>query len=260
MPDQNAVADITPEQLDQTSNYRELRQYTKLILQCVQSTNARLEIIENRLATTSERNVQLMKDNAALLESNAQLRSDNTDLRAVVTDLQQRVHTNERTIIANGQYLRRRQLTIVAKDGDIIEHSASLKTTVASLLSTTGAEVRALDIDKCHILNKAKGVVIMELHSRTLRDDILLSRKHLKGVTHEKYGNIYINESLTKGMKSLDFICRKLKKNRSINSTWIWNGRLFIKKDPDATKLPIGHISDLLEEFGADLIDPLLEH
>ena len=158
MPNQNAVADITPEQLDQTSNYRELRQYTKLILQCVQSTNARLEIIENRLATTSERNVQLMKDNAALLESNAQLRSDNTDLRAVVTDLQQRVHTNERTIIANGQYLRRRQLTIVAKDGDIIEHSASLKTTVASLLSTTGAEVRASDIDKCHILNKENGV------------------------------------------------------------------------------------------------------
>ena len=257
-PTDLTVGDITQEHIDATASFKDLRVYTLAILQSVQSTNNKLITIEAALRESSDRSTALLAENNTLRQNIDTLQRENNDMRAELANLSGRVVANERSVTANGQYLRRRQLTIVANNGnEILKESRNLKATVAELLSTTGTHVREKDIDKCHILHKDKGVVIMEMYNRTLRDDVLLSRKKLKGKTHESYGNIYINESLSKGMKSLDYICRRLKSKdfKVIHSTWVWNGRLFVKRDVDATKLPIGHINDLIDEFGAEMIN-----
>jgi hypothetical protein len=125
------------------------------------------------------------------------------------------------------------------------------------MLSLTGTPVVAADLAKCHLLNAKSKTVIMEFRDRELRDSILIARKYLKEVNDAEYGKIYISESLCDQYKKLDFACRKLKKSGSIESTWFFNGRLWVQKTPEALKKQICHIQDLYAMFDKKTIDTL---
>ena len=66
---------------------------------------------------------------------------------------------------------------------------------------------------------------------------MLRARKNLKGVTDQQYGNIFINESMCDPYKKLDYVCRRLKKNGNVHSTWFFNGRLYFKKSENGDKI-----------------------
>ena len=177
----------------------------------------------------------------------------NANLVVHIDKLEKRLVENERVTSNNAQYLRRRQLEINTSDSSL-KNGDNLKTSVATLLSKTGTNVSAFDLDKCHTLGK-KGVVIMELSTREQRDSILRNWKHLKDIRDPTYGNIYISESLCDSYKRLDFVCRKLKKSHDADSYWFFNGRLWIKLHSASEKVQISHIEDLYNLYSKETID-----
>ncbi len=87
----------------------------------------------------------------------------------------------------------------------------------------------------------------MELKTRSLRDHILKGRKLLKDKKEDTaalgLGKSFINESLCPEFRKMDFVCRKLKKNKLVEETWFFNGRLYIV-DNEGSKLLISHMND----------------
>ena len=68
----------------------------------------------------------------------------------------------------------------------------------------------------------------------------------LKGraILCENKQNVFINEDLTKKRRNLAFQCRKLKKDKHIQKTWVYNGNVFIL-DNDGNKVRITALEDL---------------
>ena len=188
---------------------------------------------------------------AASHKANEDLLNNNREIRTRLVDC-------ERQGLNNAQYLRRFQLEINTSKGTLA-NGPDLKNEVATLLSTTGTPVTAEQLDKCHTIGKDAKKIIVELSNRTTRDEILLTRKSLKNKSDPKHGSLFISESLADGYRKLDFLCRKLKKNNTIHSTWFFNGRLWLKPSPDSDKIPVAHIHDLYKQFSPDVINPLLQ-
>ena len=99
---------------------------------------------------------------------------------------------------------------------------------MSELLSLTDVDVGVNDIWKCHKLGGDGKSVIMELHSREKRDEMLLSRKNLKNKTAQMESlnmrGAMIVESMCREYSRLDYICRTLKRKGEIHETWFYNG------------------------------------
>ena len=177
--------------------------------------------------------------------------------------LEERASLNERTTTNNGQYLRNKQVEVKLLPTGIADLPVpQLKKAMSELLSLTDVDVGVNDIGKCHKLGGDGKSVIMELHSREKRDEMLLSRKKLKNKTEEMESmnmrGVMIIESMCREYSKLDFICRSLKRNGDIHETWFFNGRLHMKIVPNGRRLQISHIDDLYEQFGRSNINSLL--
>ena len=88
------------------------------------------------------------------------------------------------------------------------------------------------DIVACHELparknETAKPVLVCLLNSAVKRD-LMMGRKTLKG------SRIFVNEQLTKKNAGLFKKARELRRNGVIDSTWTYNGRVFVKKDTNS--------------------------
>ena len=63
-----------------------------------------------------------------------------------------------------------------------------------------------------------------------------------------------VRESMFRAYNHLDYICRKLKNQESIQDTWFFNGRLWLVC-LNGKKEQIFHRSDLVRLFGAEIVD-----
>ena len=125
------------------------------------------------------------------------------------------------------------------------------------LLSLTGEEVIGASLDKCHHLADKKNV-ITEFKYREPRDAVLRGWKNLKSKSNDldtmNMKKSIILESLTPDFAKLDYVYRMLKKSGRASQTWFFNGRLYIKQHEMGTKENIGHITDLYNIFGNDIM------
>ena len=179
-----------------------------------------------------------------------------------VNQLELRSIESERVMLNNGQYLRNKQVEVKMLPTAIADLPVpKLKEAMSGLLSLTGVAVNATDIGKCHKLGGGGKAVIMELHSRELRDQMLLSRKNLKNKSAEMSNmnmeGAMIVESMCKEFARLDFLCRSLKRRGEIAETWFFNGRLQLKITPNSRRVQVTHIEDLYNKFGRLNIDGL---
>ena len=99
----------------------------------------------------------------------------------------------------------------------------------------------------------------MEFREREPRDAVLRGRKNLKDKNDEMESmnlkQAMILESLTPEYATMDFICRRLKKNDRVSQTWFFNGELWLKVFETDEKFNICQINDLYRLFGASIID-----
>ena len=193
----------------------------------------------------------------AQLESAAE---SNADTSSPNPQLQQRVEALERENLNNSQYLRRRQIEIWNLPTASTDAS-DLKKEVAAILSLTDVPVTPGDLDVCHKLKK-DGRVIMEFRHRDLRDRLIRARKNLKHkkseLARKNCPKMSVVESMAPEFKRLDFVCRQLKTRDKVDKTYFFNRKLYVC-DSDGTKVTIGHMSDLVNKFGKDIIDDILQ-
>ena len=133
-----------------------------------------------------------------------------------------------------------------------------MKEKVATILSITDTKVVASDIDVVHAMKK-EGRIIMELNRRTLRHDVLKTRKNLKNKKSElkdvNCPKLSVVESMVLEFKRLDYICRQLVKKKLFEKSFFFNVKLHTEVN-GSHKL-ITHIVDLIDLFGCDVVDEI---
>ena len=102
-------------------------------------------------------------------------------------------------------------------------------------------------------------MIIMELNRRTLRHNILTSRKKLKEkqteLAEKKYPKLSIVESMAFEFKRLDYVCRQLFKQKMLEKCFFFNGKLHVEVN-GSHKL-ITHILDIIQLVGIDAVDAI---
>ena len=71
-------------------------------------------------------------------------------------------------------------------------------------------------------------------------------------------GKVYVNESLCPSLKYLFGVCNALYKKKHISKNYFYNGNLHIIM-PDEEKQAIGHMNDLYDTVGHDMMKNVLK-
>ena len=115
--------------------------------------------------------------------------------------------------------------------------------------------VNLRDVEACHCLNQKANLkkVIIKLSKRKDVARVMNNKKKLKSMKPQNIGlpsdcKIYINESLCKYYKYLQWKCKLLRTRGSTQSFWVTNGSVRIKHQNDEVT-SASHIEDLEQHF-----------
>ena len=157
--------------------------------------------------------------------------------------LTKRIINLENQVWKNAQYSRRQCVEIVG----LLEDSTEV--TVCKLFQKVGAKIDSKKLEACHPLpSDDKNKLIVKFASRKDAELVLKNKSKLKDESFDDIGleisKVYINESLCKYNKFLWVKCKKLWKEKYINSFRTPNGQLKIR-DNNLKIHNIDHIFDL---------------
>ncbi|MEW8546845.1 MAG: hypothetical protein AB2693_25300 [Candidatus Thiodiazotropha sp.] len=177
------------------------------------------------------------------------LKDENDKLKKCMNELETKLSTKVDDL---EQYSRRSCIRISGIEEVADENTDEI---VLQLANRIDVELNPRDIDRSHRVGAPKRSsnaddmetdrqrpreIIVKLKSYQARLALLKGRKALR---RNKEG-IYINEDLTQKRKNLAFECRKLKKDRKISNTWVYNGSIYIA-ERDGTKVKVTQNEDL---------------
>ena len=118
-----------------------------------------------------------------------------------------------------------------------------LEPAVIDILKKVDVIVSQRDIEAVHRIGKDSKRTIVHFVNRNDAEAALSSRTKLKGT------NLFIEENFCPFLSKLGFMCRKLKREGFVFSTWMCNGSVFVKiKERDKPKL-IKHPDELLTVY-----------
>ena len=188
---------------------------------------------------------------AELSKSVESLQSDNQKLKDSISKLEAKLTTKMDDL---EQYSRRSCVRIAGIPESTNENTDE---TVLELTERLNIDISPRDIDRSHRVGPqpteatsiADGAqptrpreIIVKLKSYQARLRLLQARKTLR----DNKEKVYINEDLTKTRKSLAFECRKLRRERKILRTWVYDGNIFMT-ERGGTKLKVTQDSELDE-------------
>ena len=188
---------------------------------------------------------------AELSKSVESLQSDNQKLKDSISKLEAKLTTKMDDL---EQYSRRSCVRIAGIPESTNENTDE---TVLELTERLNIDISPRDIDRSHrvgpqpteVTSIADGAqptrpreIIVKLKSYQARLRLLQARKTLR----DNKEKVYINEDLTKTRKSLAFECRKLRRERKILRTWVYDGNIFVT-ERGGTKLKVTQDSELDE-------------
>ena len=206
--------------------------------------------------------LELTAQNLEALDKN-QLIKMVLDLNTSIIKLQEdykrvidfRLYNLERSVNLNQQYLRRDSIEIsgipptVTDDkieDEVIELFKDAKVTL------NRQNLKKTDIQAAHRKGK-KGVVIVKMVNRKFARTALVSKKNLAG--NKRYGddtNIYFNDSFTPEFGYLNYIIRKMYKQKRIYRYKVKNGVNHVQLEEGGNFVVIGHAKDLIN-LGIDV-------
>ena len=199
---------------------------------------------------------------AELSKSVESLKSDNENLKASVTKLEAKLITK---IDDLEQYSRRSCVRIA---GIPERDNENTDDHVLDLAARLDIDIGPRDIDRSHrvgpISSDTNSIaddaqprrpreIIVKLKGYQARLRLLQGRKTLR----QNKENVYINEDLTKTRKSLAFECRKLRRERKILKTWVYDGNIFVT-ERGGSKLKVTQDSEL-DEYRNLVVPPASE-
>ena len=59
-------------------------------------------------------------------------------------------------------------------------------------------------------------------------------------------------------LRRLDYICRRLKRDKYIFDTWFFNGRLYVVEQDKGKRVQIQHMVDILQITARDIVEGYL--
>jgi hypothetical protein len=182
-----------------------------------------------------ERDEVIAKQREALDE----LHEQNANLRSELDDLQ--------------QYSRRNSIRIAGIPEPDHETPEDVQNSIKSLLNDDmAAAIEDRDICRMHRVGVGKYAgngqprqIILKFTSYSARRRVMKRRKELKTLRNKPH-RIYINEDLTRNRAALAKAAREAKKKGSINDTWVFDGKIFIKKK-DNEVIPVNSPQKLVD-------------
>ena len=191
------------------------------------------------------------KSKSQLMDLVKSLTSENTALKEIVRIMEstnERLEKLEREQNKSLQYLRRDTIEISGIPSEIHQNELEkeiLKVFQAAEVKVHGENLQERDIQAAHRIGK-KGVVICKFVNRKFAREGLFCGRNLKGKNVYNNSNVYINDSLCREFKYLNFVVRKSKNDNIIFRWKVRNGITFVqKKDGDEFE-EISHKSDLI--------------
>ena len=198
---------------------------------------------------------EMSKQMAELKDLNGALKKENNALKIEVTKLQRDVQHLER-------YNRGQNLEI---SGIPEKPDEDIRTVVTNVLRRVDGELRADDVDISHRVGPTTPTdsahatqtrrtrsILVRFTSRRVRNKIYDQRRSLKevkladlGLGFRESSNIFINENLTPEMKQLLYKANVARKDKHHRFLWTQNGKILVKKSPDAPAVLIATEADL---------------
>ena len=200
-----------------------------------------------------KKNNDTMNKRIDLLESKLQSKDEHIERLVKSLDILE-MHSKENNVIISGLDLQVRSYARATSGNDPVEANGTssqsggeftgLRKKVAEfVIKTMGVQLQTNDIVACHELPSRKEErvkpVIVSLINNAVKRDVMMGRKKLKGT------RIYVNEQLTKKNAALFKKARDLKKQAKIDSTWTYNGKVFLKKSQSGSPKEITPEDDL---------------
>ena len=181
----------------------------------------------------------------SLKKENLQLKDDLKKKGARIKDLENKTddleqYTRSENIIISGLQVNHRSYANAVRQDSTRSHvsppeiedthaqTQKLEVQVIDFLNSKGSKLEEEEISACHQLRSKKKTkdIIIRMVNRKSKFRIMKEVKTKKSL---KDTNIYISEDLTTKNQELAAIGRRLRKNGHIASTWVRNGRVFIK-------------------------------
>lgn len=201
------------------------------------------EVLEQKLSKISDR---IERIESSLVSRIYDLEKERDD---VVTKLQSaeqgievlrqevrsvRIHAND-----NEQYSRRECVNLYGlKPIDLSSHRSQKEAVASILTQKLGKQIPEGCIDIAHPLASPKDgkvALIVKFNKREKRDEIMMSRKKLKGT------GITLQDSLTKNNASL---LRQLNKNKDLKNAWSWKGQIWAQSN-SGTKFKVNFLDSI---------------
>ena len=181
------------------------------------------------------------------------LLKDNNQLRVKIKLLEEKLVHVESECYGQDQYSRRNNFEINGIPNSV--NDDDLEEKIIEVLDAIDITVDKSEIEACHRLpgkNKEK-TTIVRFVNRKLCENALKNRKKLKHCDKTSLGfsedqEIYFNENLCPYYKKLSWMCRQLKRDKMIVSSWTEKG-IVLKIEENAKKIKIRHENDLLGLF-----------
>ena len=179
---------------------------------------------------------------------------DNKNLRKRVRVLEKRMATHERQTNENEQNNRKSNCELSGIPANVKDEDlAPLVAKIMAIVLADTFEITEADIEACHRLpGKSNPKVTIVRMKRNHLFEARLKKKKLKDVPAAlnlpEGTKIFLNDNLSKNMKSLAYNARLLKSEGLIADCWFFNAAVRLKLN-DETIVKVTHELDLYKRF-----------
>ena len=197
--------------------------------------NDRLVYLEKTLEKSLSTLQEIICNNKNLKKQIEELTDDREDLCETIYHLE-----NQMTDL--NQYSRRENIEIQNIPETVLQKD--LEQYVISMLSSIGVSIDSYGLVAVHRLGKSKQPhksrnVIVRFINRNNAFISLRSAKKLAGAQNTEYRKLFITENLCPTNKNIFNRLYKLKKEKSIDNVWTYEGRIYCKISDRSNEHPI---------------------
>ena len=172
-------------------------------------------------------------------------------LKSQVPLLEEALINNEIKINNADQYSGRNNIVLQGIPQSV--KRKDLEDKVINVLDKVNVKVTKNDIEACHRLGDSRKTIVRFVNRKhsfeALKNKKILMSVDLTSIGLDKNTNLFLSQNLSDYNNKIAFHCRELRRKRLIDSTWAYDGKIFIKIQDNGNKEEIKHLSQLTRKF-----------
>ena len=124
---------------------------------------------------------------------------------------------------------------------------------VINVLDKVNVKVTKSDIEGCHRLGDSRKTIVRFANGKHLFEALKKKKRlmsvDLTSIWLDKNTNLFLSQNLSDYNDKIAFHCQDLRRKRLIDSTWAYDGKVFIKIQDNGNKEEIKCLSQLTRKF-----------